>query len=220
MSRWMERIRGLLQWFWQLTPEEHRHWCMYYVGEDRNPCKHTSSCWMCNGITCSDMERKNCPACEVVGAKMEAIAEQVAPESRKTNWIHLVYGLAMLILVVAWVESYQRQQQIIDSQHANWVAQRTPVVQGPPLDDAETWATAGTAQRLVPTCEAVFYPEPDPPCGFVVSSMSHMVYTAVDEKQDCALTIDDEGAVTSMKNCELMTGRIEENFRYEGVVIK
>jgi len=191
MNRWKERIHGLLQWFWQLTPEEHRHWCSYYVGEDRNPCKHTSSCWMCTGITCSDVERKNCPNCVVAGAKMEAMAKQVAPEPRKTNWVHLVYGLAMLILIVTWAESYQRQQQIIESQHANWVAQHTPITQGPPLDDAEVWATAGTAVSVVPMEE------------YIVTSVSHMVFTAVDEERDCILMIDKTGAITRMSYCDV-----------------
>ena len=62
----MKKLKALIQWFIQLELQEHRHWCHLCEADGTyNKCEHRSSCWMCSGVFCAGVERKNCPACEI-----------------------------------------------------------------------------------------------------------------------------------------------------------
>jgi hypothetical protein len=59
------KLAALLQWFVQLELQEHRHWCSLWEADGRsyNPCQHRTCCWMCTGIFCVGVERKDCLDC-------------------------------------------------------------------------------------------------------------------------------------------------------------
>jgi len=58
----IEKLKALIQWFVLLERQEHRHWCYHRI--PRQDCEHVSSCWMCNGIFCANIERLDCKECE------------------------------------------------------------------------------------------------------------------------------------------------------------
>jgi hypothetical protein len=66
----IEKIKALLQWLVQLERNEHRHWCFIRYPEE---CKNAHSAWMCNGIFCSNKDRKDCINC--VRSEKQKISE-------------------------------------------------------------------------------------------------------------------------------------------------
>ncbi len=53
-----KRLLGLIQWWMQLEPIEHRHWCL------NRACYHSSIAWRCEGALCAHLEKKDCPNCK------------------------------------------------------------------------------------------------------------------------------------------------------------
>jgi len=58
------KLIGLIHWWLQLEPIQHRHWCEIDPKGCGTRCEHEASCWYCEGIFCINQERKNCPGCE------------------------------------------------------------------------------------------------------------------------------------------------------------
>lgn len=52
------KLIGIIHWWMQLEPIRHRHWC-----PNTNDCYHRSVAWYCEGLFCSDVDRKPCPNC-------------------------------------------------------------------------------------------------------------------------------------------------------------
>lgn len=63
MKNLTRRLCGLVQWWMQLAPVRHRHWCPYAGVKPDDRCYHSSVCWYCDGLLCADQERKACPNC-------------------------------------------------------------------------------------------------------------------------------------------------------------
>lgn len=57
------KIVALIQWWLQLEPVDHRHWCL--LGDDHPHCEHQHAAWHCTGALCINQERKDCPGCEL-----------------------------------------------------------------------------------------------------------------------------------------------------------
>ena len=72
----IEKLKALLQWFVLLEREEHRHWCTMPNGFNDSSCEHMTGAWMCNGIWCAKIERKDCPQCEVRNYRIYHLAER------------------------------------------------------------------------------------------------------------------------------------------------
>jgi hypothetical protein len=60
MKLWIIRFKGLIQWFMQLEPQIHGHWCIRPVSKD---CPSKGYRWDCSGLLCGHLEHKNCPVC-------------------------------------------------------------------------------------------------------------------------------------------------------------
>lgn len=63
MSEIKRKLIGLIHWWIELEPKEHRHWCLIGNGIPER-CEHQHSAWHCYGAFCINQERKNCPRCE------------------------------------------------------------------------------------------------------------------------------------------------------------
>jgi hypothetical protein len=69
----LEKIKALAQWWYLLERVEHRHWCLLHLQSKHSPYRDAerdkcdgsggSRCWLCVGITCANVNEKDCPAC-------------------------------------------------------------------------------------------------------------------------------------------------------------
>lgn len=68
----VEKLKALGQWWYQLERTEHRHWCSLkknpWLGPwkeaIRDICDGQTGCWKCVGIKCAAQTYKDCPVCK------------------------------------------------------------------------------------------------------------------------------------------------------------
>lgn len=62
----INKLKSIIQWFMLLDLVEHGHWCFcnrYDQKEKRINCPYEGYRWMCKGLFCADVNKKDCPTC-------------------------------------------------------------------------------------------------------------------------------------------------------------